>query len=93
MESVWWVFRQLWDKDLVYKGFKVMPYSLACSTPLSNFEAGLNYKERSDPYILVSFPLVDDPKVLIFVSKKNLMNFERSKENLPICSIIFIQTQ
>jgi len=63
MESVWWVFRQLWDKDLVYKGFKVMPYSLACSTPLSNFEAGLNYKERSDPYILVSFPLVDDPKV------------------------------
>jgi hypothetical protein len=37
MESVWWVFRQLWEKDLVYRGFKVMPYSYACSTPLCMF--------------------------------------------------------
>lgn len=45
MESVWWVFKQIYDKDLVYRGFKVMPYSTACCTPLSNFEAGQNYKE------------------------------------------------
>jgi isoleucyl-tRNA synthetase len=36
MESVWWV-----DKDLVYRAYKVMPYSIFCGTPLSNFEAGL----------------------------------------------------
>jgi isoleucyl-tRNA synthetase len=42
MESVWWVFGQLWEKDLIYQGFKVMPYSTGCKTPLSNFEAGLS---------------------------------------------------
>ena len=40
MESVWWVFKQLYNKGLVYRGFKVMPYSTGCHTPLSNFEAG-----------------------------------------------------
>eukprot|EP00899_Mesostigma_viride_P008929 jgi/Mesvir1/18037/Mv09357-RA.2 len=61
MESVWWVFKQLHEKGLVYSGFKVMPYSIGCSTPLSNFEAGLNYKDVSDPAVVVSFPLLDDP--------------------------------
>jgi len=62
MESVWWVFQQLYKKDLVYKGFKVMPYSTACATPLSNFESGQNYKEVSDPSVIVSFPILDDNK-------------------------------
>lgn len=38
-----------------------MPYSTGCKTPLSNFEAGLNYKDVSDPAVMVSFPLLDDP--------------------------------
>ncbi len=62
MESVWWVFKTLHEKDLVYRGFKVMPYSTACNTPLSNFEANLNYKEDTrDPAVVVTFPLVSDP--------------------------------
>eukprot|EP00753_Platysulcus_tardus_P021997 PLAT9190.2.p1 GENE.PLAT9190.2~~PLAT9190.2.p1 ORF type:complete len:1240 (-),score=809.65 PLAT9190.2:93-3773(-) len=65
MESVWWVFGQLWDKDLVYRGFKVMPFSTACNTPLSNFEAGLNYKDVSDPTVVVSFPLEEDESVAL----------------------------
>ncbi|GAB1298166.1 Isoleucine--tRNA ligase, cytoplasmic [Apodemus speciosus] len=44
MESVWWVFKQLYDKGLVYRGVKVMPFSTACGTPLSNFESNQNYK-------------------------------------------------
>ena len=63
MESVWAVFKQLFDKDLVYRGFKVMPYSMGCCTPLSNFEAGQNYKDTDDPAVWVSFPLVDEPTV------------------------------
>ena len=63
MESVWWVFKSLFDKGLVYRGYKVMPYSTACSTPLSNFEAGQNYKDVSDPACVVSFPLESDPSV------------------------------
>ncbi|KAK9864727.1 hypothetical protein WJX84_010606 [Apatococcus fuscideae] len=61
MESVWWVFQQLFNKGLVYKGFKVMPYSTGCTTVLSNFEAGLNYKDVNDPAVMVGFPLDDDP--------------------------------
>lgn len=59
MESVWWVFKQLYEKDLVYRGFKVMPYSTSCCTPLSNFEAGQNYKDVQDPAVIVTFPAVD----------------------------------
>jgi isoleucyl-tRNA synthetase len=65
MESVWWVLKTLFDKDLVYRGFKVMPFSTACGTPLSNFEAGLNYKDVNDPAAVVSFPLVNDPDVAL----------------------------
>lgn len=60
MESIWWVFKQLFDKGLVYRGFKVMPYSIGCNTPLSNFETGLNYKDVSDPSIMIAFPLLED---------------------------------
>uniref|UniRef100_A0A7S2AHV0 isoleucine--tRNA ligase n=1 Tax=Octactis speculum TaxID=3111310 RepID=A0A7S2AHV0_9STRA len=63
MESVWWVFKELFKKGLVYKGYKVMPYSTACGTPLSNFEANLNYKDVVDPSVVVSFPLESDPTV------------------------------
>jgi isoleucyl-tRNA synthetase len=67
MESVWWVFKQLFEKNLVYQGYKVMPYSTACTTPLSNFEAGLNYKDVRDPTIVVSFPLVEDESVSFII--------------------------
>ena len=59
MESVWWVFKQLYEKNLVYRGFKVMPYSTSCCTPLSNFEAGQNYKDVQDPAVVITFPAVD----------------------------------
>lgn len=61
MESVWWVFKQLFDKGLVYRGFRVMPYSTALNTPLSNFESQQNYKDVQDPAVVVTFPLRDDP--------------------------------
>jgi len=53
MESVWWVFRQLWDRGLVYRDFKVLPYSYGATTPLSNFEANLDYRDVDDPAITV----------------------------------------
>lgn len=65
MESVWWVFKELFDKGLVYRGFRVMPFSTALNTPLSNFEAQQNYKDVQDPAIVVTFPLVDDPQTCL----------------------------
>ena len=55
MESIWWVIGELWKKGLIYEGFKCVPYSWAINTPLSNFEANLNYKNIQDPAISVRF--------------------------------------
>ena len=60
MESIWWVLKSLWDKDLVYEGVKCVPYSWAINTPLSNFEANLNYKNVQDPALTVKKTLIDD---------------------------------
>lgn len=61
MESVWWVFKQLFEKGLVYEGFRVMPFSAKLGTPLSNFEAGENYKDVDDPSLTVALTLLDQP--------------------------------
>ena len=53
MESVWWVFKQLWDQGRIYRSHRIMPYSWKLSTPLSNFEAGNNYKDVQDPAVTV----------------------------------------
>lgn len=67
MESVWWVFKQLYDKGFVYEGYKVMPFSAKLGTPLSNFEAGENYKEVDDPSLTISLPLIEDPETFLLV--------------------------
>ena len=51
MESVWWVFKNLWENDLIYKDYKVLPYSWSAATPLSNFEANMDYRDVEDPSI------------------------------------------
>jgi isoleucyl-tRNA synthetase len=53
MESVWWVFKSVWDKGLIYQGNKIVPYSSALQTALSNFEAGQNYQDIQDPAVTV----------------------------------------
>ena len=60
MESLWWVVKQLWDRDLIYQGNKIMPVSTALETPLSNFEATSNYLEVQDPAITVLLKLADE---------------------------------
>ncbi len=60
MESVWWVFKQLWDKGLIYEGVKVVPYSWRIGTPLSNFEANLNYQEVQDPSVTIRFKVTGE---------------------------------
>lgn len=62
MESEWWIFKQIFDKGAVYQGYRVMPYSTALTTALSNFEANQNYQDIQDPAVVVSFPLLDDPQ-------------------------------
>ncbi|MFW6338496.1 MAG: isoleucine--tRNA ligase, partial [Alkalispirochaetaceae bacterium] len=66
MESIWWVFKRLYEKGLVYEGHYILPYSPALATPLSNFEVNLGgYKEVHDPAITVKFTLKDQPNTHI----------------------------
>ncbi|KAG6398056.1 hypothetical protein SASPL_139509 [Salvia splendens] len=76
-----WEKTVLYQKGLVYKGFKVTPYSIGCKTPLSNFEANLNYKEVSDPEIMVAFPVVDDADGASFVVLSELP-IEKAKKSV-----------
>ncbi len=59
MESVIWAFKALYDKGLIYQGFRVLPYSWAEHTPLSNQETKMDdsYRMRQDPTLTVTFPI------------------------------------
>jgi len=65
MESVWWVFKELWDKGLIYEGYKVMPYSWRLGTPLSNFESNMDYRKVQDPAVTVGLPVLGDENTVL----------------------------
>jgi isoleucyl-tRNA synthetase len=68
IESLWWILKQLWDRGLIYRGHKVVPYCPRCGTPLSSAELALGYQEGTkDPSIYVKFPLRDQPGVYFLV--------------------------
>ena len=78
VESVWWVCKQLYDKDLVYKGFRSNPYCPRCATPLSNFEVNQNYKDDTpDPSVYVKFELPGH------APKKSLLAWTTTPWTLP----------
>jgi isoleucyl-tRNA synthetase len=63
IESVWWILKQIWDKGLLYQGYKVLPYCPRCMTPLSSHEVSLGYEDNvKDPSVYVKFELEDEPK-------------------------------
>ena len=67
IETVWWILQKLWDKDLIYKGFKILPYCPRCETPLSSHEVSQGYKDIKDPSIYVKMKSVDDPSTSFLV--------------------------
>jgi isoleucyl-tRNA synthetase len=60
VESVWWALRQIYDKDLLYEGHKVVPYCPRCGTALSSHELALGYRDVVDPSVYVRFPVAED---------------------------------
>lgn len=67
IESVWNILKNFYDRDLLYKGYKVVPYCARCGTPLSDHEVALGYEEVSDPSIFIRMPLVDKPDTSLLV--------------------------
>lgn len=64
-ESVWWAFKNLYDKNLIYKGFKSMHLCPRCGTTLSNFEVNLGYKDITDLAVTVPFEIIDEPNTYV----------------------------
>lgn len=72
MESIWWIFKQIWDKGMVYSGFKSMHICPRCETPLSNFEVTQGYKDVSDLSVTVKFKLKNDALKAINAKEKDV---------------------
>ncbi|QKX02754.1 isoleucine--tRNA ligase [Wolbachia endosymbiont of Litomosoides sigmodontis] len=83
MESVMWAFKQLYDKGLVYESLRVVPYSWACETPLSNFETRLDnaYREKLSKAVTVAFELLENPRQ--FKQKCKLLAWTTTPWTLP----------
>jgi isoleucyl-tRNA synthetase len=62
MNSVWWIFSELYKKGRVYEGVKIMGYSTTCATPLSNFEIQQNYQEVQDDSLFIKLQVREDFK-------------------------------
>jgi len=67
IQSVWWILKTFWERDLLYQGYKVVPFCPRCGTPLSDHEVALGYSETEDPSIYVRLPLVDEPGTSLLV--------------------------
>ncbi|MDR2099100.1 MAG: isoleucine--tRNA ligase [Rickettsiales bacterium] len=67
-ESVMWAFKTLYEKGMIYEEFRILPYSWAAETVLSNFEVNLAYKEKVDPAITVKFRLENGPYLLVWTT-------------------------
>ncbi len=67
IESVWWILAQLFRRDLLYRGNRVVAYCPRCETAQSSHEVALGYKDIADPSVFVTMPLVDDPETSFLV--------------------------
>lgn len=69
IESVWWSLSQLFEKGLLYKGFKIVPQCPHCETPLSSHELSLGYQDVRDPNVYIKFKLKDeDASILVWTT-------------------------
>lgn len=67
VESLWWIIKQIWDKGLFYRGYKIVPYCSRCGTALSSHEVAQGYREVEENSVFVKFELVDKPKTFVLV--------------------------
>ncbi len=70
IESVWWILKEFWKKDLLYQGFKILPYCPRCETPISSHEVSQGYKDVKDPsiYVRVKKTGTDNEYILVWTT-------------------------
>ena len=67
IETVWWILKEFWKRDLIYQGYKILPYCPRCETPLSSHEVAQGYQEVEDPSIYVRMQLKSEPDTYFLV--------------------------
>ena len=65
IESEWWALKKIWDKGLLYKGFKIVPYCPRCGTPLSAQEVAQGYKDVKERSAIVRFKVKDEDAYIL----------------------------
>ncbi|EET84430.1 aminoacyl-tRNA synthetase class Ia, partial [Clostridium carboxidivorans P7] len=65
IESVWWALKSIWDKDLLYKGHKIVPYCPRCGTALSSHEVSQGYKDVKETSVFVKFKVKNEDKYIL----------------------------
>ncbi len=93
MESVIWGFKQLWDKGLVYEGFRVLPYCWNDQTPLSNHELRMDddvYQTRQDPAVTVGFPVTSAPEGSVVQEGDKLLIWTTTPWTLPSNLLVMV---
>ena len=65
IESEWWALKQIWDKGLLYKGYKIVPYCPRCGTPLSSHEVAQGYKDVKEKSAIVRFKVKDEDAYIL----------------------------
>jgi len=79
VETVWWAIKQMWDKELVYQGYRVTPHCPRCGTSLSSHEVALGYRDDAeDPSVYVKFRIVPSP-ISEYEEQKRLYELSRDK--------------
>jgi isoleucyl-tRNA synthetase len=91
MESLWWVFKMLWERNLIYKGHKSMHICPRCSTPLSNFEVTQGYKEVKDISVYVSFKVKNAKEKLGLNQPVSLIAWTTTPWTLPGNVLLAVQ--
>ena len=67
IESVWWILKTFWERDLLFKRYKIVPYCPRCGTPLSDHEVAQGYADATDPSVFIRLPLVEKPGTSLLV--------------------------
>jgi isoleucyl-tRNA synthetase len=78
IESCWWIIKKLWDKGLIYQGYKVTPHCPRCGTSLSSHEVALGYKDAEDPSVYIKFRVEPSP-ISETAKQKRLYELSRGK--------------
>ena len=91
IESEWWALRRIWDRGLLYKGFKIVPYCPRCGTPLSSAEVAQGYKDVKERSAVARFKLKEEDAYILVFPDAFLAFFNKRLQTVSFDLILAVQ--